>query len=479
MNDMNPMLKTLTLLLLLGLAGCMVGPDYRRPDVETPAAYKEAGNWKPADPGDEIPRGKWWEIYRDAELNGLVSQIEISNQNVAVAAAQYRQALALLGVAEAAYFPAVGAGLAVGRGQGSAPSSSIGTSTVTPGSPIYNIARPTLSASWEPDIWGQIGRNVESSKASAQASQSDLQSALLSTQGTLVQSYFQLRIDDEEQRLLAQTSKAYERSLEITQNRYTSGVASRVDVAMAETQLKSAQAQAIDLGVQRAQLEHAIAVLIGKPPAEFQIKPVKGLPILPSVPPGLPSALLERRPDIAGAERRMAAANAQIGVAQGAFFPALTLDGNVGFQNSGFSQLFTLPSRFWSVGSSLAMTVFNGGAFSAQKDAAIASYDASVATYRQTVLSAFQEVEDNIAALRQLADETVEQDAATQSANQAMLLTENLYLAGTVSYLNVVTAQATALGAQQTSLNISGRRLLANAALITALGGTWQTDSKK
>jgi NodT family efflux transporter outer membrane factor (OMF) lipoprotein len=478
MNGRNPMLKTLALLLALALTGCMVGPDYHRPDVEIPAAYKEAGDWKPAQPGDEAPRGNWWEIYRDSELNSLVAQVEISNQNVATAAAQYRQALALLGVAEAAYYPTVGAGLAVGRGQGSAPSSSIGTSTVTPGSPIYNIVRPTLSASWEPDIWGQIGRSVESSQASAQASQSDLQSALLSAQGTLVQSYFQLRVNDEQQRLLIQTSDAYERSLQITRNRYESGVASRVDVAMAETQLKSAQAQAVDLGVQRAQLEHAIAVLIGKPPADFQIKPVKGLPTLPQVPPALPSALLERRPDIAGAERRMAAANAQIGVAQGAFFPALTFNGTAGYQNSSFSQLLTLPNRFWSVGSSLALTVFNGGAFSAQKSAAIASYDATVATYRQTVLSAFQEVEDNIAALRQLAEETSAQDAATYSANQALLLTRYQYQAGTVSYLNVVIAQAAALNAQQTSLNITGRRLLANAALIKALGGDWKTQTK-
>jgi NodT family efflux transporter outer membrane factor (OMF) lipoprotein len=478
MNDMNLILKTLTPLLLLALAGCTVGPDYHRPAVEIPAAYKEAGDWKPAEPGDAAPRGNWWEIYRDAELNSLVAQIAISNQNVAVAAAQYRQALALLGVAEAGYYPTVGAGLAVGRGQGSAPSSSIGTSTVTPGSPVYNIVRPTLSASWEPDIWGQIGRGVESSQASAQASQSDLQSALLSAQGTLVQSYFQLRVSDEQQRLLMQTSDAYQRSLQITQNRYASGVASRVDVAMAETQLKSAQAQAVDLGVQRAQLEHAIAVLIGKPPAEFQIKPVNGLPALPPVPPGIPSALLERRPDIAGAERRMAAANAQIGVAQGAFFPALTLTGAAGYQNSSFSNLLTLPNRFWSVGSSLALTVFNGGAFSAQKSAAIASYDASVASYRQTVLSSFQEVEDNIAALRQLAEETSVQDAATYSANQALLLTRNQYQAGTVSYLNVVIAQAAALNAQQTSLNITGRRLLANAALIKALGGNWKMDGK-
>ncbi|MGA9667301.1 MAG: efflux transporter outer membrane subunit [Gallionella sp.] len=471
-------MKTFAPLLAVLLAGCVVGPDYHKPDVATPANYKEAGDWKAAEPRDEAPRGNWWEIYGDAELNGLVTQVEISNQNVAAAAAQYRQALALLGVARAAYYPSANAGIAVGRGQGSAPSSSIGTTTVTPGSPIYNIVRPTLSASWEPDIWGQIRRSVEASSASAQASKADLQSALLSAQGTLVQSYFQLRINDEEQRLLGQTISAYERSLQITKNQYQAGVAGRVDVAEAETQLKTAQAQAIDLGVQRTQLEHAIAVLIGKPPADFHIDPVNGLPALPAVPAALPSELLERRPDIAGAERRMAAANAEIGVAQGAFFPALTLDGTTGYQNSSFSQLLTMPNRFWSVGASAAMTVFDAGAHSAQKESAVAAYDQSVATYRQTVLSAFQEVEDNLAALRQLFEEAAAQQSATQSAMEALTLTENQYKAGTVSYLNVVILDAAALNAQQSSLNIAGRRLLANAGLVAALGGDWKADAK-
>ncbi len=397
-------MKTFTPLLAVLLAGCAVGPDYHKPDVATPATYKEAGDWKKAEPRDEAPRGNWWEIYGDTELNGLVTQVEISNQNVAASAAQYRQALALLGVAQASYYPNVSAGLSASRGQGTS-ASTTGTSTAVPGAPILNTIRPSLTASWEPDIWGQIGRSVEASKASAQASKADLQSALLSAQGTLVQSYFQLRINDEQQRLLEQTIIAYERSLQITRNQYQAGVAGRVDVAEAETQLKTAQAQAIDLGVQRAQLEHAIAVLIGKPPADFHIDPVNGLPALPPVPATLPSELLERRPDIAGAERRMAAANAEIGVAQAAFFPALTLSGTGGFQNSSLSQLLTMPNRFWSVGASAAMTIFDAGAHSAQKESAVAVYDQSVASYRQTVLAAFQEVEDNLAALRQLSEE--------------------------------------------------------------------------
>ena len=472
------MMKTNTILAtLLILTGCTVGPDYRKPDIAIPAAYKEAKNWKPAEPKDEMPRGKWWEIYGDANLNTLVAQVEISNQNVLVATAQYRQALALLGVAQAGYFPTLSGGLSGTRAQGSSPSTT-GTSTVVPGSPIRDTARISVSASWEADIWGHIGRNVESNKASAQASGADLQAALLSAQATLVQAYFQLRVNDAQQRLLEQTGAAYGRSLEITKNRYEAGIAGRVDVAQAETQLKTTQAQAIDLGIQRAQLEHAIAVLIGKAPADFQLEPTGGMPVLPQVPAALPTALLERRPDIAGAERRMAASNAQIGVAQAAFFPALTFSGTGGYQNSSLSQLLTAPNRFWSLGPSFALTLFDAGARSAQKESAVAAYDKSVATYRQTVLASLQEVEDNLAALRQLADEATVQQAAEQSAAETLKLTENQYQAGTVSYLNVVTAQATALSAKRSNLDIAGRRLVANALLVKALGGNWQKGMK-
>lgn len=456
---------------LLLLTGCMVGPDYRKPDVSTPAAYKEAGNWKPAEPKDGAPRGNWWEIYGDADLNALVPQVKISNQNVLAAAASYRQAQALLDVAQASYFPTVTAGLTGTRARGTSP----GNATVVQhGAPISNVVRPTLSASWEPDIWGLIGRNVEASEASAQASSADLGNALLSAQATLVQTYFQLRTNDVQQRLLEQTTAAYERSLQITKNLNEAGVDSSLDVAEAETQLETTRAQAIDLRVQRSQFEHAIAMLIGKAPADFQIKPTNVLPLLPQVPSALPSALLERRPDIAAAERHMAEANAQIGVAQAAFFPALTLNGTRGYQSSSLSQLLTSPNSFWSIGPSIALTLFDAGARSATKRAAIAVYDNNVASYRQTVLAALQEVEDNLAALHHLADEVSVQQAATESAEKALVLTENQYQAGTVSYLNVVTAQATALAAQQNSLNIAGRRLLANAALITALGGDWQ-----
>ncbi|MRD72010.1 efflux transporter outer membrane subunit [Rhodocyclus tenuis] len=460
-------------LAVLTLGGCAVGPDYHRPDVATPAAYKEAGDWKAAEPSDSAQRGRWWEVYGDTTLNELVAQVEVSNQNVLAAVAQYRQALALLGVAQAAYFPTVSGNLADTRAQGTS-SSTTGGATVSPGSPIRNTTRLSYSASWEADLWGRLGRNVESNDASAQASQADVQAALLSAQATLVQSYVQLRANDAQQDLLARIIAAYQRSLAITQNRYEAGVAGRVDVAQAEAQLKSTQAQAIDLRVQRAQLEHAIAVLVGRAPADFRLAPTGALPALPQIPAALPSALLERRPDIAGAERRMASANALIGVAQAAFFPALTLSSSGGYQNSSLSQLVTAPNRFWSVGPTLALTLFDAGARSAQKASAVAAYDKSVATYRQTVLAAFQEVEDNLVALQQLAEEAEVQHAATRAALEAQRLTENQYEAGTVSYLNVVTTQATALNAQISELSLVSRRVQASAVLLKALGGGWQ-----
>jgi NodT family efflux transporter outer membrane factor (OMF) lipoprotein len=461
-------------LSILALAGCAVGPDYRRPAVETPAAYKEAQGWKTAEPQDQAPRGRWWEIYGDAQLNALVQQVEVSNQNIRAAAAQYRQALALLGAARAGYFPTLSAGVAATRGQSASDSGASSSAA-----PIGDTARISLSASWEPDVWGRIGRVVESNQASAAASAADLQAALLSAQATLVQSYLQLRVVDAQRQLLDRTVAAYERSLQITRNRYEAGVAGRIDVAQAETQLKSTQAQAIDLGVQRTQLEHAIALLVGKAPADFKLEPNNALPGTPDIPVGVPSALLERRPDIAAAERRAASANAQIGVAQAAYFPALTLGASAGFQNSSFANLISLPNRFWSLGPALAATLFDGGARSAQKEQAVAAFDSNVATYRQTVLTGFQEVEDNLSALRILAQEALVQDDAAKSAAEFVTLANNQYVAGTVSYLNVVSAQATALGADRNALDINGRRLVASVSLLKALGGDWRPAGVK
>lgn len=456
-------------LSILLLAGCAVGPDYRKPAVDAPAAYKEAQGWKTAEPQDRAPRGRWWEIYGDAQLNELVQQVELSNQNIRVAAAQYRQALALLGVARAGYFPSVSGGVSASRGRAASDS----------GSAVGNTARISLSAAWEADVWGRIGRVVESTQASAAASAADLQAALLSAQATLVQSYLQLRVVDAQRRLLERTAAAYERSLQITRNRYEAGVAGRIDVAEADTQLKSTQAQAIDLGVQRSQLEHAIALLVGKAPADFKLEPSNALPATPDIPVGVPSELLERRPDIAAAERRAAAANAQIGVAQAAYFPALTLGASAGFQNSSFANLIALPNRFWSLGPALAATLFDGGARAAQKEQAVAAFDADVAAYRQTVLAGFQEVEDNLSALRILAQEAEVQAQAAKSATESVTLADNQYTAGTVSYLNVVSAQATALGADRNTLDIAGRRLVASASLLKALGGDWRLAAQQ
>jgi NodT family efflux transporter outer membrane factor (OMF) lipoprotein len=446
------------------LAGCAVGPNYQRPAVEIPAAYKESNGWKMAEPSDQAVRGKWWEIYGDPLLNALAQQVEASNQNVRAAEAQYRQALALLSGARAGYFPTVSAGLSASRGQGAA----------TPSAPIGNTDRLSLSASWEADVWGRIGRSVESNQASAEAGAADLQSALLSAQSTLAQTYLLLRINDAQRKLLERTAVAYERSLRITQNRYEAGVVGRVDVAQAETQLKSTQAQAIDLGVQRAQLEHAIALLIGKAAADFKLEPNYRLPILPEIPAGLPSELLERRPDIAAAERRAAAANAQIGVAQAAFFPSLSLSASTGYQSTSLANLISLPNRFWSLGPALAATLFDGGARSAQKEQAIAAFDKNVAAYRQFVLTGFQEVEDNLSTLRILNEEAKVQREAARFAAESVTLTDNQYQAGTVSYLNVISAQAASLGADRSSLDIAGRSLLASVALLKALGGGWR-----
>ncbi|HXE39982.1 MAG TPA: efflux transporter outer membrane subunit, partial [Azonexus sp.] len=398
--------RTLICCALSTLAGCALGPDYQRPAVVAPAQFKELQDWKMAEPRDEAPRGKWWERYGDPQLNALVEQVEVSNQNVSAAEAQYRQAQAALGAARAAYFPTVTGGFSASRGQGASGSSGTTSSTgsVSSTSPaVRDTVRLSLGASWEADVWGRIRRGVESNAAAAQASAADLQAALLSAQATLVQTYLQLRYNDAQRRLLDETVAAYERSLSITRNRYAAGVAGRIDVAQAETQLKSTQAQAIDLGVQRAQLEHAIAALMGKAPADFTLPPSQTLPVLPPIPVGLPSALLERRPDVAAAERRAAAANAQIGVAQAAFFPALTFSATGGYQGSSLSQLLSLPNRFWSLGPALAATLFDAGARSAQKAQAVAGYDQSVATYRQAVLTAFQDVEDSLVSLRILA----------------------------------------------------------------------------
>lgn len=467
---MNSRVAILTALAVLG--GCKAGPDYVRPAAEAPAAYKEAGNWKPAQPRDDAIRGKWWEIFRDRHLDALVEQIDISNQNLRLAEANFRQARALVDSSRAGLYPTVTGNLSVIRSR--SPAGVVGGTTA--GRTITNHTA-SLDASWDADLWGRLRRTLEGSEAGAQASAADLALARLSAQADLVSNYFQLRILDAQQQLLDDTVAALRKSLELTNNRYVAGVAGKVDLVQAETLLLSTQAQAIDTGVQRAQFEHAIAVLLGKPPAEFSIERAPAAIAMPEIPVGVPSELLERRPDIAGAERRVAAANAQIGVAKAAFFPSLMLSPSLGYRSTDLSQWFTLPSRFWSLGPALAQSIFDAGLRRAAEAQSIAAYDASVATYRQTVLAGFQEVEDNLAALRLLEEEAKVQDDAVRAAREAVVLTINQYKAGTVSYLNVVTLQSTQLSNERAAAGILGRRLAASVALIRALGGGWQVPA--
>jgi NodT family efflux transporter outer membrane factor (OMF) lipoprotein len=459
------------------VAGCAVGPDYHRPSTPAPASYKETpAGWKPAEPADEADRGPWWSIYGDARLTALIEQLNANNQTIAQYAAAYRQARALVGEARAAYFPTLGLSASASRsgqrlsGGGGAGGAIGATSSATR---VGNAFDTSLDASWEPDLWGKVSRTVSAQQAGQQGAAADLANARLSAQATLAQTYFQLRALDATQRLLDETVAAYAQSLKLTQNQYAQGVAARSDVIQAQTQLRSAQAAAIDNGVARAQDEHAIAALVGQAASTFSIPPIPLAAEPPAVPVEVPSALLERRPDIAAAERRAAEANEQIGVAISAYFPSLTLSAQGGFQSSVLSQLFTLPSRFWTVGPQLAATLFDGGLRHAQTQAARAAYDQQVAVYRQTVLGAFQEVEDALASQRILAQEIVVEREAVASAQQALAIVTNEYKAGTVGYVNVLTAQTTAFSAEQKLASLAGQRMVSSVGLVKALGGGW------
>ena len=450
----------------LSLSACMMGPKYEKPAIDTPTAYKEIKDWKIAEPKDGVPRGQWWAVFGDPQLNALASKVEVNNQNLRFAEANYRRAQALVTQARGALFPSVSAALSTTRA---------GTGTRAPAT-THDIA---ASASWDTDLFGRLRSGVEANQASAEAGAADVESTRLLVQSQLVLNYLQLRVTDAQKKLFDESAAAFAKSLQLTQNRYKAGLAGRVDVAQAEAQLKSTQAQAIDTGIARAQFEHAIAVLLGVVPAELSIAPESALKaVIPTVPAGLPSQLLERRPDIAGAERRVAAANAQIGVARAALFPSLTLGVNGGYQSTSWARWLTAPSRFWSLGPDLAYTIFDAGQRRAVTGQAVASYDASVATYRQTVLNAFQNVEDNLVALRILEAEAVIQADAVRAARQAVDLTINQYKAGIVSYLNVVTVQTTLLTNERTELGVLGRRLTAAAQLVQALGGGWSIEQR-
>jgi NodT family efflux transporter outer membrane factor (OMF) lipoprotein len=461
-----------TIVALVGLASCAVGPNYVRPKVEVPANYKELDGWRIAQPQDNVIRGNWWEVFNDPQLSALEEQVDISNQNVAAAEAQFRQARALVQQARASYFPTVTIGVGVTRSRKSA---TIGTGGSTPVRAVSDYSIP-VDVSWELDVWGRIRRAVESSQAGAQASAADLETARLSARSELAEDYFQLRSLDAQKQLLDTATADFQKSLDLTNNRYAAGVASRADVLQAETQLKTTQAQAIDVGVQRAQLEHAIALLIGKPASAVSV-PTGPLTAAPAtIPVGVPSEVLERRPDIAAAERRVAAANAQIGVAEAAFFPTVSLGSSGGFESSGLAKWISWPSRFWSIGPTVSETVFDGGLRAAETAEARAAYDAEVAFYRETVLGAFQEVEDNLAALRILEGETQVQDEAVRAAEQSVTVTTNRYKAGITTYLDVIIAQTAALNNERTATDILGRRLNAAVLLIKSLGGGWNVS---
>jgi NodT family efflux transporter outer membrane factor (OMF) lipoprotein len=469
--------------LAVALGACAAGPNYVRPTVPTPVDFKESKGWKSAEPKDRLPRGKWWEVYGDKDLDALMEQVNVSNQNIKQAEAHYRAAHTLVQAARAAYFPTMGASASVTRARGGSRVLTAGgagiASSTTPGTnaKVTNIYTASLDASWEIDVWGKLRRAAENATDNMKASAADLDAARLSAQAELALDYFQLRITDEEIRLYGANVAALDKSLKITQNQYKVGVAAQSDVAQAQTQLNSTQAAAIDLGIQRAQLEHAIAVLIGKAASDYSLPPTPLVVKIPDIPLDLPSDLLERRPDIAASERLVAAANANIGVAKAAYYPSLSLSGVLGYENASLNHLFSLSNRFWSVGPSLAETLFDGGARRALTNQAIANYDASVAVYRETVLAAFQDTEDNLVSLRVLADEVAVQDEATKAADESETIALNQYKSGVVSYLSVIVAQSTALSNERASLSVRGRELASSIALIKSLGGSWSPIS--
>ena len=459
---------------LVLLSGCAVGPRYSRPSAPVPPDYKETPqNWKPAQPADQTLRGKWWEIYQDPQLNALEEKINISNQSLKAAQAQFAQARATLRYNRADYYPTVTAGVSATRERLSRnrPLARLTGVTTT-----NDLVLP-VDMSYEPDVWGRVRRTVEAARADAQATLADLESVRLSVHSELAVDYFQARELDAEAQLLDSTVASYARQLELTEDRYKGGIASQVDVAQAETQLETARAQAIDVREQRTQFEHAMAALVGEPASSFNVPVLARSAAPPVVPPGLPSELLERRPDIAANERLMAAASAGMGVAKAAYFPLFNLSPSAGFESTTIVNWLSNPSAFATVGASAVVTAFDVGRRRAASDQARAVYDQAVANYRQDVLNAYQEVEDNLAALRLLEDESNTQTAAVAAAEHSLALSNNRYRGGVTTYLEVITAQTTALADERTSVQISGRRMVASVLLIKALGGGWDAAS--
>jgi NodT family efflux transporter outer membrane factor (OMF) lipoprotein len=473
---MRPLLGPSMVAALL-LTGCMVGPDYHKADAPIPTTYKELKGWQVAQPLDAIDRGAWWSIYHDPVLDGLERQIDVSNQTLQEAEAAYRNARAIVDEARANLFPTLGVTAGdtrSSRGGGSINSSGLTSSTSTSGRTTSDYELEG-TASWDLDVWGRIRRQVESNVAAAQVSAADVDSARLSAQGQLASDYFQLRGQDSLQQLLDATVAADQRALQITQNQYGVGVAARSDVVTAQALLQSVQAQAVAVAELRGQLEHAIAVLTGRPPAELTIAAAPLTDQAPVMPPGVPSTLLQRRPDVAAAERSMQEENALVGVAVAAYYPDISLSAFYGYSGNPIGSLIETANRVWSLGASATESLFEGGARSSAVRAARATYDESVATYRQTVLTAFQQVEDELVALRVLEQQAKVQDQAVQSVRLAVVISLNQYRAGTVPYTTVITEQTQQLTDEQTALTIRQNRMVASVALIQALGGGWDT----
>lgn len=463
-------------LALAVLAGCTVGPDYQRPQAPLSTTFKEAAGWKAAAPNDARPKGPWWSLYGDERLDGLMSQVSVSNQTVAQYEAQYRQALALVQETRAGEFPSLTGTLSSTRSEsGSSSSSGSSSTTSAVASGPSNSHSASLSLSWEADLWGKLRRGVERDRASAQASAADLANAVLSAQSELAQDYFKLRVADQQIDLYQRTVEAYSRYAQITQNRYDEQISSRADLAQAQTLLESARASLLASQWARAQYEHAIALLIGKTPAEFSLPPDPNWRFsVPSIPVGVPTALLERRPDVAAAEREMASANAAVGVAVAAYYPDLTLGASGGYQGSTLSHLVSTPNRFWSIGPSITTTFLDFGANRAAADQARASYDAQVAAYRQTVLTAVGEVEDYLVQLRTQAPQLDALQRAVDAAAESARVTLDQYQAGKIDYLDVATTQATLLSQRQSYLSLASTQMVTSVELIAALGGSWE-----
>jgi len=477
-------MRRFLLLTLAALSSCEIGPDFHAPTAPVPVAYKEvtpiakpAPGWSQANPAAALPKGEWWKLYNDPDLDKLEPLVAVSNQTLAADYDAYEQSVAIVNETRGELFPTIGiTGSATRAGDGGAGGGAGAATGAGIGGGPRSSGTFEGSADWTPDIWGKIRRQVEANKAAAEVSAADLANATLSEQATLASDYIDLRGSDSLITLLRQTVTAYQRSLQITQNQANAGVATPLDVISAQTQLEGAQASLVNAGEARAQYEHAIAVLIGHAPADFSLPPGALMPTVPDIPAGVPSTLLERRPDIAAAEQDVAEQNALIGVAIGAFFPDLTLSALGGFSADPIGGLFSVSNALWSLGASASATIFAGGTRSAAVQAAKFGYDEAVANYRQTVLSAFQQVEDNLSDLRILAQQAALEQAAVTDSTRAVQISLNEYQAGTQAYTTVVTAQATQLANEQTALSVQENRLLASVALIQALGGGWQSS---